>query len=417
MRDTIHRRYVEALVPLSTLSLALMPAVTMPMMVLMIAFWLLVLVARTILDPTPMRPDGMRWALFLALPLLLMVPDALRAPELMTGWWYVERSISFLLFPIGFLLLGAPASDRFREAMMDLFALAALVLAAWSNGHLLFHGFPEGTDPGENFSHAYRTAFSESTGLHPPYGSYFFLAAALFQLDRLIDLARRPWWRVAAITVLFFASLLLASRMPLIAFAAAAAVVLFVRLPRVFAVRWALGVFVTIAVLAFVVPGVRERVAEAIAALKGHPAHAPLNSVNIRLPIAKCSLELIEANWLTGIGQANVQPQLNHCYERFGEPGLLDGSYGTHNQLLHWWLSFGLFGVILYVIYFGTLLITAWQRKDAVHLGFIVLILLCCVTENVLTRQWGIVLFTSFNALFLSGSQPEPPLARGPAPR
>jgi len=68
MRDTIHRRYVEALVPLSTLSLALMPAVTMPMMVLMIAFWLLVLVARTILDPTPMRPDGMRWALFLALP-------------------------------------------------------------------------------------------------------------------------------------------------------------------------------------------------------------------------------------------------------------------------------------------------------------------------------------------------------------
>ena len=120
---------------------------------------------------------------------------------------------------------------------------------------------------------------------------------------------------------------------------------------------------------------------------------------------------------MTGIGQANVQARLNQCYERFGEPGLLDGSYGTHNQLLHWWLSFGLFGVVLYVIYFGTLWSTAWQRKDAGHRGCIIRILLCCVTENVLTRQWGIVLFTSFNALFLSGSQPEPPIARGSAPR
>jgi O-antigen ligase len=134
-----------------------------------------------------------------------------------------------------------------------------------------------------------------------------------------------------------------------------------------------------------------------------------LNSVNIRLPIAKCSLELIRDHWVLGVGQANAQHTLDQCYERFQEPMLLDGSYGTHNQLLHWWLCFGLAGVALYVVYFGTLLITAWQRRDAVHLGFIVLILLCCVTENVLARQWGLVLFASFNALFLAGSPNERP--------
>ena len=262
MRDAVHRRYVEAMVPLSTLSLALMPLLSTRGMVLMIAFWIIVLLARSILDPTPVQQDAWRWTAFLALPFLLMLPDIFRAPSLSIGWSFAERSASLLLFPVGFLLMGAPTSDRFREAMMDLFTLAALVLAGWSNGHLLVHGFPADTHAGENFSYAYRTAFSASTGLHPPYGSYFFLGAALFQLDRLIDMARRPWWRVAAITILFFAALLLASRMPLIAFATASAVVLFVRLPRLVALRWALGVFFSIAILAVVVPGVRERVAE-----------------------------------------------------------------------------------------------------------------------------------------------------------
>ncbi|MBK9760676.1 MAG: O-antigen ligase family protein [Flavobacteriales bacterium] len=403
MRDAVHRRYVEAMVPLSTLSLALMPLLSTRGMVLMIAFWIIVLLARSILDPTPVQQDAWRWTAFLALPFLLMLPDIFRAPSLSIGWSFAERSASLLLFPVGFLLMGAPTSDRFREAMMDLFTLAALVLAGWSNGHLLVHGFPADTHAGENFSYAYRTAFSASTGLHPPYGSYFFLGAALFQLDRLIDMARRPWWRVAAITILFFAALLLASRMPLIAFATASAVVLFVRLPRLVALRWALGVFFSIAILAVVVPGVRERVAEVVASMKGHTVYPPLNSFNIRVPIATCSLELISDHWLLGIGQANVQPALDACYQRFEQPSLLDGSYGTHNQLFHWWLSFGLIGLVLYVVYFGTLLITAWQRRDAIQLGFTVLILLCCITENVLSRQWGVVLFACFNALFLSG--------------
>ncbi|HNK42582.1 MAG TPA: hypothetical protein PL002_15445, partial [Flavobacteriales bacterium] len=68
---------------------------------------------------------------------------------------------------------------------------------------------------------------------------------------------------------------------------------------------------------------------------------------------------------------------------------------------------FGVVGVGLYVVYFGTLLIRAWQRRDAAHLGFLVLLMLCSTTENLLTRQWGVVLFTCFNALFIAGMEPD----------
>lgn len=403
MRESQLRRYVEALVPLSTLALALMPLLPMRLTVALTAFWITTLVARALLDPTPIRQDAWRWTLLLALPLGLMLLDTFRAPTLWAGWQHNERGMAFLVFPVGYLLLGAPASDRFREAMMDLFSLCAVLLAVYVNGRMLTHGFSTEAAGVIEFDHAYRISFSAYTLLHPPYGSYFFISAALFQLDRTLDQARRPWWRVFAIGILFLAALLLASRMPLMAFAAGASVILFLRLPRHVAMRSALGTFLGVALLAAVVPGVRERAAEALSTMRGKPSPSELNSVNIRVPIAHCSLALIKDHWAVGVGQSRAQRELDMCYQQFKQPALLDGSYGTHNQLLHWWLSFGLAGLVLYVIYFGTLIITAWQRRDAVHAGFLVFMLLCMTTENVLNRQWGLLLFACFNTLFVAG--------------
>lgn len=403
MRESQLRRYVEALVPLSTLALALMPLLPMRMMVLVIAFWITALVMRSLLDPSPIRPDAWRWTILLGLPFFVMLLDMFRAYDLFVGWSFAERGAAFLVFPVGYLLLGAPASDRFREAMMDLFALSALLLAFYANGRMLFFGMAPQAQGIQEFDHAYRISFGAFTRLHPPFGSYFFLSAALFQLDRTLDQARRPWWRVAAVGLLFMAALLLASRMPLFAFAAASALVLFMRLPKPFAMRAALATFVSVAVLATVVPGIRERIAEAYTTLSGNQPQDDLNSVNIRGPIAHCSLAVAKDHWALGLSQSKVQRELNMCYEQFDQPQLLDGSYSSHNQLLHWWLSFGVVGLLLYVVYFGTLIITAWQRRDAIHAGFLLLIILCMTTENVLSRQWGLVLFACFNVLFVAG--------------
>ena len=394
--------------PLSTLLLAFMPILGMQAMTYVTIFWSLVLAIRASLDPSPLETNAWRWTLFLAMPLFIMIPDALRAPDLISGWQFMERGASFLVFPVGFLLLGGPSSDRFREAMMDLFTMSALLLAAYGNSKMLVYGIGPRL-VGDDFSMAYRSTFAWYTGIHPPYASYFFLAAAVFQLERVLDHARRPVLRVIAIALLVLAGLLIASRMPLIAFAGAVAAVFFLRMPAPKAISRAVIIFVVLLILAALTPSFRERMAEVFSLAQERSPKLSINSMDIRVPIAHCSLALIEEHWLVGIGQANVQHALDHCYQQFNIPRLLDGSFGTHNQLLHWWLSFGLPGVLMYVVFFGAMIIRAWQRRDAAHLGFLVLLMLCSATENLLTRQWGVMLFTCFNALFMAAVEPVQP--------
>ena len=128
-----------------------------------------------------------------------------------------------------------------------------------------------------------------------------------------------------------------------------------------------------------------------------------VTSSNIRTVIAHCTREAIGEHWLLGTGQARAQATLDACYRPFGIPLLLDGSYGTHDQPLHWWLCFGIAGIGLFLVYFGALLRDAWRARDTAHLAFLVLLLGCMLTENVLARQWGTVLFACFNALFVAG--------------
>ena len=49
---------------------------------------------------------------------------------------------------------------------------------------------------------------------------------------------------------------------------------------------------------------------------------------------------------------------------------------------------------------------TAFHQRDAIHFSFVLFILICCFTENVLARQWGMVLFACFNSLFLAAPIP-----------
>jgi O-antigen ligase len=406
MPDQSLRQFLWGAVPVTTLALGCMPLFGPRTMVAVIAIWLATLVVRAFVDPVPFPWAKVRWCVFLALPFLLMLADILRAPDPGSGWKHVERSASLLLFPAGFLLLGGPASTRFRQALMDLFSLAALLLAVYANIAVILSDVPPEVKAMPGYAYSYRAMFSAVTSLHPPYAAYYFLSAALFQLTRAIDTTRQRAWRIAVIVVLFISALLLASRMPLIAFVAATIPIFLLRLPRRTAVVAIIAVLFGSVGLIAIAPSARQRVAEIFHCTVPPSTQSEVTSTNIRMPLAHCALETIREHWLVGTGQANAQPVLDDCYRQFDIPLLLDGSYGTHDQLLHWWLCFGVAGLALFIVYFGGLLRRAWRARDAAHLAFLVFLLLCMTTENLLARQWGVVLFACFNALFIA-SPPE----------
>ncbi len=400
-------------VPLSTLVLTFMPVLGMRPMIWVIAFWFLVLVLRAGFDPVPISRRQLRWTLFLALPFLLMLIDMFRAPDLVSGWKYAERSSSLLLFPLGFLLLGAPATARFRGTMMDVFSMSAMLLAFGANIGVAFTGVSPALEAEPGYVYNYRAMFGLVTGMHPPYAAYYFFLGAFFQLLRSLDSATYRNARRIATVLLFIAGVLLASRMPLVAFLAAVSVIALLRIPRQKALRTVLGAFGAVLLTIVLSPGMRQRMSEALHGQVAPASQSEVTSTNIRLPLALCAKETIAEHWLLGTGQSDAQATLDRCYRQFNIPLLLDGSYGTHNQILHWWLCFGVIGPLLFAIWFGVLLRHAWRQRDTAHLAFLVFLLLCMLTENVLARQWGVVLFACFNALFVAGTLADQVPGRG----
>ena len=401
MMDRLLRSFLWGAVPVATLLLTLMPVLAPRAMVAVIAVWLALLTLRVAIDPVPVTRAHVRHFLFLVLPFLVMLLDNLRAPDLAEGWKYTERGAALLLFPLGFLLLGAPSTAPFRRAMTDVFSAAAVALALYANIGIAIGGVPSGT--GGGFAYDYRAAFSAITAIHPPYAAYFLLSAALFQLDHVLAGAWHRAWRIATIAGLFIAAALLASRMPLIAFIAAGLCIVALRLPRKKALAVAGALVGGGALIALALPGTGQRIVESFGATKMPATAYEVTSSNIRTVIAHCTREAIGEHWLLGTGQARAQATLDACYRPFGIPLLLDGSYGTHDQPLHWWLCFGIAGIGLFLVYFGALLRDAWRARDTAHLAFLVLLLGSMLTENVLARQWGTVLFACFNALFVAG--------------
>ncbi|MBL8001830.1 MAG: O-antigen ligase family protein [Flavobacteriales bacterium] len=389
----------------ATLALATLPLLGMRPSVLVVGLWVLSAVAYRLIAGARNASPDMRTFLLLSLPFLAMLLDLLRAPDPVQGWHIVERSGMLALAPLVVFVLRPPIDEGLRVRAIDVFTLAAIGLALYANLSIVASGLP-GEGP---FQHRYRAAFSAATGIHPPYAAYFTLSAALFQLERAVRSAEGRAWRLGAVAVLVLAAMAIASRTPLLAFVAAALGIFALRMPGRTALRAGIGLLLLLAGLVLVVPSARQRMKEVFTTPAGIPDAQAVNSVSERFAIAHCSTELLRRHWVVGMGQASVQPALDACYSGLADPRYADGSHDTHCQPLHWWLSFGLPGLLLFLLLFGAPLAAAWHQRD-VRLGlFLVFFGLCCLTENVLARQWGVVPFAFFLSLL------SPPLGAGSA--
>lgn len=391
----------------ATIALAAMPLLGMRPMVLVIALWLVLAIIVRFTTGPAIEVDRQA-LLVLCAPFLLMLVDLTRAEDIVEGWRSAERSAALVIFPIGFLLLGAPAGADVGRRMIDLFTFTAVALSLFVN----FAVFANDANYvlGDPFSASYREAFAAISGVHPPYAAYWFFGAALFQLSVILDgrsdPASRRWLlgRSAVGILLVLAGLLIGSRMPVIAFGIAAAALLFMVRQRTVAFRWIIGVWGALALAALLLPGIRERVGELTGSNEVNAPSTAMNSVEIRGPVLDCTFGILEEHWLLGLGGAKVQPAMDRCYTETGFNGMVANGYGPHDQALYWWLAYGILGLAAFALLFGWSMRRALQRNDAMHFTFLLFMLLCCFTEDLLTRQWGVVFFACFNTLFIAST-------------
>ena len=385
----------------ATLALAAMPVLGMRPMVAVIAGWLAVVAWHFVRHPRRPSPSQIRWTLLFGAGFLLMLLDLTRATELAVAWAIVERGAALLLLPVGFLALCAPVDLRTRQQATDVFSVSALLLGLFGYGHLIWSGpSPQFADHGLD-AYALRNSFALYTGVHGTYAAYFLYLGALFQAVSILDHREGRGWRSVLFTLLVIMGAVLAARMPTMAFLAALVAMWWTGLPAARALMATVVALAVMAALTMFVPSLRERAAQVWTSEWEVPTTRPINSVNVRIGITYCAVGLLEEHPIAGMGLASVQPAMDACQQGLS-PVYADEQYDTHCQPLHWWLAFGLPGLAAFLALFLLPLRLAWRERDTTYVVFLVFLLLCSLTENLLARQWGVVLFAGMNALLFA---------------
>lgn len=313
----------------------------------------------------------------------------------------VKMMLCILGLLFGFVAL-RPTIEQQKKAL-NIFCIASLLIAIIGNMMIVVKGYAvESAD----FAFSYRISLEEYIGLHPTYYCAIVYMAAFIKLHQILTAPFRAgvqsWFWLLLITLCVAAGLLAASRATMIAFAVITAIFI-INLARTHPYRWwFLGGLVVIGVSLAMVPSIKARLMEINSANMKAPTRNNDNGTNVRSGIFTCNAELLDENWVWGLGTGNVQKALNDCLGKFDTTVYDTHDYNTHNEYLNSWLTAGLLGLLTFV---GTLLYSFWlafKSVNRLHVYFLAFMCICFLTENYLERQAGVTLFALMQMLFLA---------------
>lgn len=330
--------------------------------------------------------------------------DLLRTYDVAAGKFILEKSSGLLAIPLAMALLPYKWNRKEIQYIFDSFTIGALILALWANIVFWMNGpAPEFAEAISSYS--YRMTFSKITDVHPTYAAIFFLFGALTQIHQLIkpDFNEFRTIRIARIVIahlLVFFALFAAARTPLIAFFVVLGI-LWIRTKGWKRTIVPVAITTAALIIAFIfITPLKQRYVQVVETEVALPQGDFHNSVNVRYGIFRCSLEILEENWLWGTSAGDLQNELNVCFEQFNTTVYQTGNYNTHNQYLDLWLSLGIIGLVAVFLIFWIPISNALRTGSEFYLGFILFFSICCLTENVLARQWGVEFFAFFNSVF-----------------
>jgi O-antigen ligase len=116
---------------------------------------------------------------------------------------------------------------------------------------------------------------------------------------------------------------------------------------------------------------------------------------------------------LLGVGTGDTQGELNRGWRRIELDQVVPG-LNAHNQYLQTYLAIGLVGGAILLLALLIPLVLAMRHGELLYVQFLVLVLLCFLTESYLIRQHGAMFYATVNALLgfgllLPASKPQVP--------
>lgn len=119
-----------------------------------------------------------------------------------------------------------------------------------------------------------------------------------------------------------------------------------------------------------------------------------------RYMLFQCGWQIFTDNFFFGAGISDVEELAIICYESVNNTIAIDEQYNFHNVFLQWAASTGMAGLLVFTILLVLLFVRAIKMNKMVPLGFIFLFFMASLTESLLTRNKGLIFFTTFSTLF-----------------
>lgn len=130
------------------------------------------------------------------------------------------------------------------------------------------------------------------------------------------------------------------------------------------------------------------------------------NSINTRLGIYICSVNIISENFVFGVGIGDTKEMLQECYnEKLQSEVYKWNYYNTHNQYLHFLLASGLLGFLSYIISITYMLINGYRNNNWPLFFTMITIVIFSMTENILLRNDGALFFGIFVSIFFFNNE------------
>ncbi|MCF6296513.1 MAG: O-antigen ligase family protein [Flavobacteriaceae bacterium] len=332
---------------------------------------------------------------------LVLLLSAILSEDVKSAFKKVESMVSLLVMPLIFYIFLANKTIDFtrnKNLFLKVFFTANVVYCLVLIGYFSVYTNPTYPNKDVNF---FRNALEDIPliGEHPIYGSIFLSIAILigFTQYKSGKNNRKNNSLIALGHLILLAILfILMSKGVIIALFFSTSILLLTKIKTkpIYPV-----ILVGFVVLLFLIPSNNNRFSE----LFNKNSYKTLeisNSTSVRVHILKCVTGLISKNPIYGYGLGDVQKKLDNCYESENYNFPLN-KFNSHNQYLFIWLSSGIFGFLIFILFLSYYFKVVITNKDYLMLSILVLYCIVFLFENVLSRQSGVILF-SFLINFLA---------------
>ena len=302
---------------------------------------------------------------------LLILLGLIYSEQLEAGMKMVERNLSFLIFPIiiPFLIQYITSNTAINNVYI-LFSYSALATAIVNQFSIYFY---------------------QADLIHHSYIAMYLNIAIVFFFQKIYYGKQKSLYiiLILANAILIVAS---GSKAQIFILLLTSNTLIIILLLKRFKLKYTVAIFLLynlcLVLVAYNLPYTKKRLLK-----------FATTSDFIRKRNWQTNLEVIEENLWIGVGTGDALTELN----KKRNPKWLEYKfkYNSHNQYLEVLLTYGFVGLLIFIILLASQTIISVKAENYVFMLILLIFLLSMLTESVLNRQKGIVLYSFLSTIFI----------------